>query len=111
MLDGTEKCSWVITATKDAPSFRVISQASYVSLVVAAGYDLHYVEYGNSAVKESGSGSTTAWLKFDDTTSANTVIGTKYSKTEFYGQEYPDVYVVVNPSALPAGQKKRWFPA
>lgn len=97
-LTTTEKCSWVMQVGKGAPSFKVTTAAGSVLPATTTGYDLHYVEYGATAVRESGSGSITSWLSMTDTTSPTTVKATLYDKAQFDGIEWPPVYIIINPT-------------
>ena len=51
-LTSAEKCSWLMTATKDAPSFKVTTDASDI---ISNLYSIHYIEYNNNVIRESSS--------------------------------------------------------
>jgi hypothetical protein len=107
-LSATEKCSWLLRATKDAPSFKVTTSASEItSSSLDTSYSIHYVEYDNNVIREASSD----WIKYDNTGISNVVKGTFYDQTEFSGQEYAFAYQIMNPSDNIVYWKKRWFPA
>ena len=48
-LVPAEKCSWLLRATKDAPSFKVTTLEADI---IGSQYDIHYVEYDNLVIRE-----------------------------------------------------------
>ena len=70
-LDKEEKCSWLLRASKDAPSFKVTTAASDL---ISSSYSIHFVEYDNTVIREASSD----WIKYDNTSISNVVKGTFY---------------------------------
>jgi len=99
-----EKCSWLLRATKDAPSFKVTTSSTDI---ISNKYSIHYVEYDNNVIREASSD----WIKYDNTSISNFVKGTFYDQDEFSGQEYAFAYQIMNATANSVYWTKRWFPA
>ena len=70
-LTAGEKCSWLLRATKDAPSFKVTTLEADI---IGNQYSIHYVEYDNVVIREAN----TDWIKYDNTSASNVVKGTFY---------------------------------
>ena len=102
-LTAPEKCSWLLRATKDAPSFKVTTAAADI----ITDYSIHYVEYDNNVIREASSD----WIKYDNTSASNVVKGTFYDPTEFVAQEWGLSYQIMNPTDNSVYWTKRWFPA
>lgn len=64
------------------------------------------MEYDQNVIREAGSN----FIKFDDTSAANKVLGTFYEKNDHVHRDYAPVYQIVNPFDGVPNQKKRWFP-
>ena len=74
-FDASEKCTWLITATRGAPTFKIKTSTGIISDV---SFDLHFIEYDDSITKRS----TTDWIDgtFPTTTGANKIQSTNYDK-------------------------------
>jgi hypothetical protein len=103
-LNRYEKCSWVVKATQDAPVFRIYTAAESLIYSNEWGYDLHYVEYDDTKVRQPQA---PLWLDYSDT-ATNQVKGTFYDKNFNQNNHWPPVYQVANPTAT-SSFKKRWF--
>ena len=99
-ITSDEKCSWNIKATKDAPAFKITTTEKLVK-TDSVGYEIHYIEYSQTGtVFETGADttSTSNFMKFDGGAN-NVATATLYDKTQFYQQDFPNVYVVLNPAS------------
>ena len=106
-LTNSEKCSWNIKATTDAPSFKITTAVSDLIRNDDTGYDIHYIEYDDTADKEVENASVTSdWMSYIN--NKEHIISTKYERDKWYGIEYPYMYVKLDPAE--SAPIKRYFP-